>query len=70
MNGFHIMGTADVESTLRQRRSTADENSDSTLTQVSEAQSAMDENISGNQSLVNYYPLFILFGSTIDELNK
>ena len=70
MNGFHIMGTADVESTLRQRKSTADENSDSTLTQVSEAQSAMDENISGNQSLVNYYPLFIIFGATQEELTK
>ena len=70
MNGFHIMGNTDVELTLRQRRATADEKETSTLTQVSEAQSAMDENISGNQSLVNYYPLFIIFGATIDELNK
>ena len=70
MNGFHIMGTADVESTLRQRTSTADEDETSTLTQVSEAKSAMDENISGNQSLVNYYPLFVLFGATRDELVK
>ncbi len=70
MNGFHIMGTADVETTLRQRRSTADENTDSTLTQVVEAQSAMDENISGNQSLVNYYPLFVLFGASREELEK
>ena len=30
----------------------------------------MDENISGNQSLVNYYPLFIVFGSTYEELIK
>ena len=30
----------------------------------------MDENISGNQSLVNYYPLFVLFGKTKDELQK
>ena len=70
MNGFHIMGTADIESTLRQRKSTADENETSTLDQVSAAQSAMDENISGNQSLVNYYPLFVLFGATQEELNK
>jgi len=70
MNAFHIMGTADVETTLRQRRSTADENTDSTLTQVVEAQSAMDENISGNQSLVNYYPLFVLFGASREELIK
>ena len=70
MNGFHIMGTADVESTLRQRKSTADENETSTLTQVNEAQSAMDENISGNQSLVNYYPLFVIFGETRQELTN
>lgn len=70
MNAFHIMGTTDVETTLRQRRSTADENTDSTLTQVVEAQSAMDENISGNQSLVNYYPLFVLFGASREELTK
>ena len=70
MNGFHIMGTADVETTLRQRTSTADEKETSTLVQVQQAQSAMDENVSGNQSLVNYYPLFVLFGSTREELTK
>ena len=70
MNGFHIMGAYDVESTLRQRRSTANENETSTLTQVSEAQTAMDENISGNQSLVDYYPLFVIFGATREELIK
>ena len=70
MNGFHIMGFADVESTLRQRTSTADEKETSTLTQVQQAQSAMDENVSGNQSLVNYYPLFILFGKSREELTN
>lgn len=70
MNGFHIMGAADVEATIRQRRSTADENKDSTETQISQAQSVMDENVSGNQSLVNYYPLFVLFGATPSDLQK
>ena len=69
MNTFQIMGTADVEMTLRQRQSSADENETSTLEQISDAQSAMDENATGNQSLVNYYPMFILFGRSIDELN-
>lgn len=69
MNAFQIMGTADVEMTLRQRQSSADDNETSTLEQISDAQSAMDENATGNQSLVNYYPLFILFGRSIDELN-
>ena len=71
MNGFHIMGAADVESTIRQKRSTADEEkSQSTETQISEAQVAMDENLSGNQSLVDYYPLFVLFGASREELQK
>ena len=71
MNGFHIMGAADVESTIRQKRSTADdERRDSTENQISEAQVAMDENLSGNQSLVDYYPLFVLFGASREELKK
>lgn len=70
MNAFQIMGAADIKSTLRQRKATADENTTSTEEQISAAQSAMDENISGNQSLVNYYPVFILFGGTERELQK
>ena len=70
MNGFRMMGAADVDTVIRQRRATADENMDSAQTQISQAQSAMDENISGNQNLVNYYPMFALFGATPDELQK
>ena len=70
MNAFHIMGSAQVESTIRQRISTADSKNTSTEDQISHAQSVMDENVSGNQSLVNYYPLFIIFGSTKEELEK
>ena len=71
MNGFGIMGAADVEATIRQRRSTADEKvQKSTEEQIYAMESAMDENVSGNQTLVNYYPLFLIFGATIDELQK
>lgn len=70
MNGFRMMGAADVDTVIRQRRATADENMDSAQTQISQAQSAMDENISGNQNLVNYYPMFALFGANPDELQK
>lgn len=70
MNGFRIMGSSDVEMTLRQRKSTADEKAESAVQQISAAENAMDENISGNQTLVNYYPLFVLFGATTEELNK
>ncbi len=70
MNGFRIMGAADVNTVIRQRRATADQNEDTAEEQISQAQSAMDENISGTQSLVNYYPLFVLFGASVDELQK
>ena len=69
MNGFQIMGTADVEVAMRQRQSSDEAETGSAIQQISDAQSAMDENIAGNQSLVNYYPLFVIFGKTRDELN-
>lgn len=70
MNSFGIMGVADVEYTMRQRRSTADEKTTSTEEQLYVAESVMDENTSGNQTMVNYYPLFVLFGKTVEELEK
>lgn len=70
MNAFNIMGAADVENVLRQRRATADEKQKSAEEQITAAESAMDENISGNQNLVGYYPLFILFAATPDDLQK
>ena len=70
MNAFGIMGDADVEVAMRQRRSTADSDESTAVEQLYTAQSAMDENISGNQTLVNFYPLFAIFGATEEELNK
>lgn len=71
MNGFHILRPSDVDFLIRRHKSTVtDENEDSTLEQISEAQSSMDENVTGTQTLVDYYPLFILFGYNIDELNQ
>ena len=70
MNGFSIMGAADIESVLRQRRATAEKNETSTEEQINAAQSAMDENISGNQTLVGYYPLFVILGATTGALEK
>ena len=70
MNAFRIMGASQIESTMRQRISTSDSKNTSIEEQVSQAKSMMDENISGNQSLVNYYPLFVIFGSTKEYLEK
>lgn len=71
MNGFHILKSSDISALLRQHKSSVtDETKESTLEQISEAQSEMDENITGNQTLIDYYPLFILFGNSVDELNQ
>lgn len=71
MNGFHILRSNDISSLIRQHKSTiTDENEESTLKQIVEAQSSMDENITGSQTLIDYYPLFILFGYNIDDLNQ
>lgn len=70
MNGFNIMGVADVDAALRQRRSTAESDDDTISQQLYNAQASMDENISGNQTLVNFYPLFIIFGASEEDLLK
>jgi len=69
MNKFNILRSSDVENAIRQRKSTmTDEDSDSTIEQIIEAQSSMDENVSGAQTLVDYYPLFELFAESEDKL--
>ena len=70
MNSFRVMGAAAVDAVIRQRRSAASKENDSTEEQISDAESVMDENVSGNQTLVNYYPLFVVFGKTRDELKE
>ena len=70
MNGFKIMNSADVEAVMRQRRSVANKENDSTEEQISSAESVMDENVSGNQTLVNYYPLFMIFAKSEAELKE
>ncbi|MBQ6110738.1 MAG: hypothetical protein IJL05_05175 [Alphaproteobacteria bacterium] len=71
MNAFHILRYKDIETLIRQHKSTiTDETEQSTMEQLTEAQASMDENVTGTQTLVDYYPLFILFGHNIDELNK
>ena len=70
MNGFKIMDSADVEAVMRQRRSVANKENDSTEEQISSAESVMDENVSGNQTLVNYYPLFMIFAKSEAELKE
>nr|MBQ0091199.1 hypothetical protein [Candidatus Enterousia merdequi] len=71
MNGFNVLKSSDIDSLIKQHKSTiTDETEESTLEQLGEAQSSMDENKTGVQTLVDYYPLFMLFGKTLDELNN
>jgi type IV secretion system protein VirB4 len=71
MNGFNILKSSDIEMLMRQHKSTiTDKTEDSTIEQITEAQSSMDENITGSQTLVDYYPLFMLFAPSIDELDE
>ncbi len=71
MNSFRIMGSNDIDLTIRQKLSTTDKaNENIAEEQISAAKMAMDENLSGNQTLVNYFPLFVLYGESIEELNK
>jgi len=72
MNTFQIVGGSGVETAIRQQLSTADSNSGTeevVVEQLGSAVRAMDENIVGNQSLVNYYPLFVIFGDSEQELD-
>ena len=71
MNAFRVLRSSDIDTLMRQHKSTiTDETEESTMEQIVEAQSSMDENKTGAQTLVDYYPLFILFGRNIDELNQ
>lgn len=70
MNAFRVMGASDIDTAIRQRILTADKKNSTSQEQIEVAQSAMDENITGNQSMVNYYPLFVLFADSEEELEK
>ncbi|MCL2538279.1 MAG: hypothetical protein FWF34_00010 [Alphaproteobacteria bacterium] len=72
MNAMQIVGAAGVEAAIRQQLSTAatDEASEIVSEQISEATYRMSENVAGTQSMVNYYPLFLIFGDTEKELEN
>ncbi|MCL2330934.1 MAG: hypothetical protein FWC61_00095 [Proteobacteria bacterium] len=71
MNAFKILGASGVESVIRQKKSTiGDQGAEIAEQQIESAVAAMDENISGNQGMVNYYPMFVVFGDTVADLEK
>ena len=73
MNAMRIVGMAAIESTIRQQLSTADSSGgdeEVVAEQLYAATHAMDENVSGTQVLVNYYPLFLIFGDSEKDLEN
>ena len=71
MNAFQILGGTRVESIIRQKKSTVSEQSaEIAEEQIETAVIAMDENVAGTQAMVNFYPMFTIFGDTVIELEK
>jgi type IV secretion system protein VirB4 len=71
MEAFAVRGAADIEKFLRQKRSSESSNKNSSAVveeQLSEAELMTDENISGNQVFVNFYPTFMLLSENEDVL--
>jgi type IV secretion system protein VirB4 len=72
MNAFNVLGTAKTETIIRQKIASSDSNQNDSeevaAQQISEALYSMDENVTGSQSLADYYPLFALSGDTREEL--
>ncbi|MFA7188046.1 MAG: hypothetical protein WC137_01050 [Alphaproteobacteria bacterium] len=72
MSGFNVLGSAKTETVIRQKMASSDSNKNESeevaAQQIGEALYSMDENVTGNQSLMDYYPLFVLSGDTAEEL--
>jgi len=71
MNAFNILGTAKTETVIRQKMAGSDSNNESediAAQQIGEALYSMDENVSNSQTLIDYYPLFVISGDTRAEL--
>ncbi|MDR2268961.1 MAG: hypothetical protein LBD94_02145, partial [Rickettsiales bacterium] len=70
MNAFTIHNLNDFDRFLRQKRSSesSNQNSEAIVTeQIEQAQIQTDENISGNQIFTNFYPVFAIFGNSLEE---
>ena len=74
MSAFNVLGSAKTETVIRQKMASSDSNKNESqevaAQQIGEALYSMDENVTDSQSLMDYYPLFILTGNTPEELNE
>jgi type IV secretion system protein VirB4 len=73
MNAFRIHNAVNMERLIRQKRSSESSNQNSqkiVSEQIEQAYEKIDENVSGNQMFVDFYPTFMIFGASKEELEK
>jgi type IV secretion system protein VirB4 len=71
MNAFSIHTANNLDRFIRQKKSSESSNLNSgeiVSAQIGQAYEQTDENISGNQIFVNFYPSFLIFGASVDEV--
>lgn len=70
MNSFKILSNSDITNIIKQKRTTIEKNEEIAEEQIKNIETSIDENISESQSLIDYYPLFLVFGNSLEDLNS
>ncbi len=70
MNSFKFLSNSDIDNIIKQKRTTIEKNEDIAEEQIKDIEVSIDENVSENQSLIDYYPLFLVFGTSLEDLNN
>ena len=70
MNSFKFLSNSDIDNIIKQKRTTIEKNEDIAEEQIKDIEISIDENVSENQSLIDYYPLFLVFGTSLEDLNN
>ncbi|MDR3208491.1 MAG: hypothetical protein LBT45_01430 [Rickettsiales bacterium] len=72
-SAFRIHNAVNIERLMRQKQSSESSNKNSqkiVSEQIEQAYEKIDENIMGNQTFVDFYPSFMIFGETVEELES
>jgi type IV secretion system protein VirB4 len=73
MSVASVMSSGAIESTVRKTKSTTDSTDEASAiveSQIQDAVIAMNENVSGTQNMINYYPSFAIFADSKSELEE
>ena len=70
MNSFTIHTSRNIERLIRQKRATEESEISQKIVeaQVEEAYTDIDENVSRSQIFIGFYPVFVIFGKTPEEV--